>query len=84
MAMGAVPTSFKVLNNQDYGLGFGKSMDFVRILDSHRVNFGRKKVLVIKNSNPSSEIAEMQPASEGSPLLGNDFFPVVLLFKCEI
>ncbi|GMP88969.1 hypothetical protein CsSME_00040749 [Camellia sinensis var. sinensis] len=69
MATGAVPASFTALKSRDHGLGFAKSMDFVRVSDLQRVKFGRKKVSVITNSNPGSEIAELQPASQGSPLL---------------
>lgn len=70
MATGAVPTSFTGLKSKDHGLGFTKSMDFIKISDLQRVKFRRTKVCVIRNSNPGSEIAEVQPASEGSPLLG--------------
>ncbi|KAA8550404.1 hypothetical protein F0562_002088 [Nyssa sinensis] len=69
MATGAVPASFTGLKSRDHGLGFAKSMDFVRVSDLQRVKFRRTKVSVIRNSNPGSEIAELQPASEGSPLL---------------
>lgn len=72
MATGTVPTSFTGLKNKDHGLGFSKSMDFVKICDLQRVKFSRTKVSVnvITNSSSGSEIAELQPASEGSPLLG--------------
>ena len=69
MATGAVPASFTGLKTKDHGLGFSKSMDFVRVSDVQRVKFSRTKVFVIKNSNPGPEIAELKPASEGSPLL---------------
>ncbi|GMP98729.1 hypothetical protein CsSME_00046506 [Camellia sinensis var. sinensis] len=69
MATGAVPASFTGLKSRDHGLGFVKSMDFVKVCDLQRVKFRRTKVSVIRNSNPGSEIAELQPASEGSPLV---------------
>lgn len=72
MATGAVPVSFPGLNPKmkESGLGFGKSMDFVRICDLKKIKSGRKKISMIRNSNPGPETVELQPASEGSPLLG--------------
>ncbi|CAN1346454.1 4-hydroxy-3-methylbut-2-en-1-yl diphosphate synthase (ferredoxin), chloroplastic [Linum perenne] len=64
MATGAVPASFMGLNTGDPSLGFAKSMDFVRISDVRRINSGRRKIPIIKSST-----VELQPASEGSPLL---------------
>lgn len=69
MATGAVPASFSGLKSRDSSLGFAKSTVFVRISDLQRVKSHRKKFLVVRNSNPSPDIAELQPASEGSPLL---------------
>lgn len=70
MASGTVPTSFTGLKSREKGLGFSKSMDFVRVSNLQRVMFRRARVLVIKNSNPGPETVELQPASEGSQLLG--------------
>lgn len=70
MATGAVPASFTGLKTRDSSLGFGKSMDFVRVCDLKRIKSGRKKISIIRNSNPGPEMVELQPASEGSPLLG--------------
>ncbi|CAN1171917.1 4-hydroxy-3-methylbut-2-en-1-yl diphosphate synthase (ferredoxin), chloroplastic [Linum perenne] len=64
MATGAVPASFTALKTRDSSLGFAKNMDFVRISDLRRIKSGRRKVCVIKNS-----AVELEPASEGSPLL---------------
>ncbi|KAF2321766.1 hypothetical protein GH714_002588 [Hevea brasiliensis] len=69
MATGAVPASFTGLKTRDSSLGFGKSMDFVRVCDLKRIKSGRKKISMIRNSNPGPEMVELQPASEGSPLL---------------
>lgn len=70
MATGAVPASFTALKSRDQLLRFGKTKDFVRISDLKRVDFRRKtKAFVIQNSNPLSDVAELEPASEGSPLL---------------
>jgi (E)-4-hydroxy-3-methylbut-2-enyl-diphosphate synthase len=70
MATGAVPASFSGLQMKESGLGFGKSMDFVRICDIKRIKSGRKKISMIRNSNTGRDIVELQPASEGSSLLG--------------
>ncbi|XP_075112410.1 4-hydroxy-3-methylbut-2-en-1-yl diphosphate synthase (ferredoxin), chloroplastic-like [Nicotiana tabacum] len=69
MAAGAVPASFTGLKSRENGVGFAKSMDFVRVSDLQRVMFRRTKVSVIRNANPGPETINLQPASEGSPLL---------------
>ena len=70
MATGAVPASFTGLKGRETRLGFTKSMDFVKLSDLKRFSSSRTRISVIRNSNPGSDIAEMKPASEGSPLLG--------------
>ncbi|KAK4709320.1 hypothetical protein R3W88_030245 [Solanum pinnatisectum] len=69
MAAGAVPASFTGLKSNENVLGFTKSMNFVRVSDLQRVKFRRTKVSVIRNAIPDQETIELQPASEGSPLL---------------
>ncbi|KAB1226377.1 4-hydroxy-3-methylbut-2-en-1-yl diphosphate synthase, chloroplastic [Morella rubra] len=69
MATGTVPASFTGLKSRDSSLGFTKSMDFIRVSNMKRIKAGRRKLSVIRNSNPSSDIAQLQAASEGSPLL---------------
>ncbi|KAK7324943.1 hypothetical protein VNO77_28913 [Canavalia gladiata] len=69
MAAGAVPTSFSTLKSWDCSLGFSKSMDFVRVSDLKRMKSPRTRVSIIRNSNPGQDIAEIQSASPGSPLL---------------
>nr|AOV62778.1 4-hydroxy-3-methylbut-2-enyl diphosphate synthase [Morus alba] len=69
MAAGTVPAAFSGLKSRDSGLGFAKSLDFVKVSDLKRVKFARTRVSVIRNSNPGSDIAELQSTSEGSPLL---------------
>lgn len=80
MATGAVPASFTGLKSKDHrGLGFGKSSDFVRVSNLQRVKFGRSKVSVIRNSsNPSRDTVELEPASEGSQLLGIPCFSILV------
>lgn len=50
-------------------LGFSKRLESVKVFDLKSVRSHGRKVLVIRNSNPGSDIAELQPASEGSSLL---------------
>ncbi|GAB4825428.1 hypothetical protein Ancab_008301 [Ancistrocladus abbreviatus] len=69
MATGVIPTSFLGLKGKEYDLGFAKNVDFGKISYLKRVKSSRMKFFVIRNSNQGSEIAELQPASEGSPLL---------------
>ena len=73
MATGAVPASFSGLKGRDTSFGFAKSMNFVRVCDLKRIKSGRTRISVIRNQNPGPDIAELQPASEGSPLLGIKF-----------
>lgn len=73
MAAGAVPASFTGLKSNENGLGFAKSTSFVRVSDLQRVKFRRTKVSVIRNAIPDQETMELQPASEGSPLLGRHY-----------
>jgi (E)-4-hydroxy-3-methylbut-2-enyl-diphosphate synthase len=70
MAAGTIPASFISLRRCDSGLGFGKNIYFVRVSDLKRMNSARRKVSIIRSSNPSQDIAELQPASKGSQLLG--------------
>lgn len=81
MATGAVPASFTGLKGRDTTLGFAKSMDFVRVSDLKRFKSGRTRISVIRNSNPGSDIAELKPASDGSPLLGDQFLLFSLCFN---
>ncbi|KAL6563625.1 hypothetical protein OROGR_002584 [Orobanche gracilis] len=71
MATGAVPTSFTSLRRWDHkGIGFVKNSDFIRVSDLQRVKFRRTKIAVIRNSTTTgSETVELEPASDGSPLL---------------
>lgn len=79
MATGTLPASFPGLKSRDSGLGFAKSVDFVRVCDFRKFKSGRRRFAVIRNSsNSSSDIAELQPASEGSPLLG------ILFLTCYV
>uniref|UniRef100_A0A224XF69 4-hydroxy-3-methylbut-2-en-1-yl diphosphate synthase (ferredoxin), chloroplastic n=1 Tax=Hypericum perforatum TaxID=65561 RepID=A0A224XF69_HYPPE len=65
-ATGAVTASFPVVKGgREAGLGFGKSVDFVKVK-----RIGRSRVSMVRSSsNPGRDTVELQPASEGSPLL---------------
>ncbi|KAL1208623.1 4-hydroxy-3-methylbut-2-en-1-yl diphosphate synthase (ferredoxin) [Cardamine amara subsp. amara] len=69
MATGVLPAPVSGVKIPDSKLGFGKSMNFVRICDLTSLRSARRRVSIIRNSNQGSDLAELQPASEGSPLL---------------
>ncbi|KAI0510216.1 hypothetical protein KFK09_010817 [Dendrobium nobile] len=72
MVAGTISTCFPTLKGTDYGLSFAKTVDFAKIpadLNSKKSWHCKSKVLVIRNSSSGSETVELQPASEGSPLL---------------
>ncbi|KAL1818973.1 hypothetical protein DCAR_0415203 [Daucus carota subsp. sativus] len=69
MATGAVPTTFTSVKSKGHGLGFTRNVEFVKVSEMDRVKFRRTMVSLIRNSSSGSEIVELQPASEGSPLL---------------
>ncbi|XP_048491735.1 4-hydroxy-3-methylbut-2-en-1-yl diphosphate synthase (ferredoxin), chloroplastic isoform X2 [Beta vulgaris subsp. vulgaris] len=69
MATGIIQAPICHVKNKDFELGFSKNVDFVKISNIRSVKFQRTKSSVIKSSNPGSDIAELQPASEGSSLL---------------
>ncbi|RZC83646.1 hypothetical protein C5167_046427 [Papaver somniferum] len=72
MASTVVPTSFYGLMSKDNALSFAKSVDFVKVSNLKRINksLRGKNVSVIRNSSSDGyDVAQLQPASEGSPLL---------------
>nr|AJA32314.1 chloroplast 1-hydroxy-2-methyl-2-(E)-butenyl-4-diphosphate synthase [Narcissus tazetta] len=73
MASGSIPASFPSLRSRDLGLSFAKNVDFTKVAyvsNSQRRKFPKVKVFsVIMNSTSGSDTVELQPASEGSPLL---------------
>ncbi|WOL12956.1 4-hydroxy-3-methylbut-2-en-1-yl diphosphate synthase (ferredoxin), chloroplastic [Canna indica] len=73
MATGTVPSSIPGLRTRDRGLSFAKSVDFARVScapEQRRMKSRTRNVSVIRSSsNSGSDIVELQPASEGSPLL---------------
>ncbi|KAK1290955.1 hypothetical protein QJS10_CPB18g02121 [Acorus calamus] len=73
MAATTVWASFSGLKSVDHGLNITKGVDFTRIScapNPRRRDGPRKaKLSAIRNSNPGPEMVELQPASDGSPLL---------------
>ncbi|XP_074565020.1 4-hydroxy-3-methylbut-2-en-1-yl diphosphate synthase (ferredoxin), chloroplastic-like [Curcuma longa] len=77
MATGAVPSSMTGmatgLRASDRSFGFVKNVDFAKIArapEQRRIKSQGRIASVIRNSSKSSsEIVELEPASEGSPLL---------------
>ncbi|GLT33806.1 hypothetical protein SLA2020_083670 [Shorea laevis] len=70
MASGTVPAaSLLGLKGGDSSLGSVRSVDFVRGCNLKRTKYPRRKFPVIRNSSPGPDIAQLQSASEGSPLL---------------
>ncbi|KAL2938322.1 4-hydroxy-3-methylbut-2-en-1-yl diphosphate synthase (ferredoxin) chloroplastic [Bienertia sinuspersici] len=57
------------VKNKDCDLGFAKTVDFVKIANIKRIKSLRTKFSVVNSSNPGSDIAQLQFASEGSSLL---------------
>lgn len=79
MATGVLPAPFSGVKISDSKLGFGKSMSIVRVCDLRSLRSARRRVSVIRSSNQgSSDLAELQLASEGSPLLG---ICIIVAFK---
>ncbi|KAJ8444516.1 hypothetical protein Cgig2_028331 [Carnegiea gigantea] len=69
MATGIIQAAVLHVRSKDCDMGFAKRVDFVKTLNVMRVKSSRTKFLVIKSSNQVPDIAELQPASEGSSLL---------------
>ncbi|XP_042396087.1 4-hydroxy-3-methylbut-2-en-1-yl diphosphate synthase (ferredoxin), chloroplastic-like isoform X1 [Zingiber officinale] len=73
MATGTVPSSMAGLWTRDRHFYFAKSVDFARIVglpENKNLMPRRRNVSMIRNSSKSSsDIVELEPTSEGSPLL---------------
>ncbi|CAN8244353.1 unnamed protein product [Cochlearia groenlandica] len=69
MVTGVLPAHVSGVKILDSKLGFCKSMDIVRICDLKSQRSVKRRVFAIRSSNKGSDLAELQPASEGSPLL---------------
>ena len=81
MASGIIQAPICHVKNKNFELGFVKDVDFVKISNVKRVHKSpRSKFCINNSSNPGSDIAELQPASEGSSLLGK----VIRLFDNSV
>lgn len=69
-SVGTLPSHLSGLKGGNVNLGFAKRLQLVKVSDLKSIRSPGRKVLVIRNSNPGPDIAELQPASEGSSLLG--------------
>ncbi|KAK8925902.1 hypothetical protein KSP39_PZI018175 [Platanthera zijinensis] len=72
MAAGTIASTFPSLKGFSCGLNFGNRADFVKFAsypDSKKTGRLKSKVLVVTNSSSESDTVELQPVSEGSPLL---------------
>lgn len=86
-AAGFAPASLPSLRSGESGLGFAKSVDFTKVAfaaDSRKiVSISRRtKAPSITNSAGSgSDTVELEPASQGSPLLGIHFSTNMFVFN---
>jgi len=74
MATGVAPASLPHVRVRDGGVGFTRSVDFAKVLSTPsagtmRTSSSRGRALVAKSSSTGSETVELEPSSEGSPLL---------------
>ncbi|XP_023522367.1 4-hydroxy-3-methylbut-2-en-1-yl diphosphate synthase (ferredoxin), chloroplastic [Cucurbita pepo subsp. pepo] len=68
-SVGTLPSHLSGLKGGNVNLGFAKRLQLVKVSDLKSIRSPGRKVLVIRNSNSGPDIAELQPASEGSSLL---------------
>ncbi|KAG6607190.1 4-hydroxy-3-methylbut-2-en-1-yl diphosphate synthase (ferredoxin), chloroplastic isoform X1 [Cucurbita moschata] len=68
-SVGTLPSHLSGLKGGNVNLGFANRLQLVKVSDLKSIRSPGRKVLVIRNSNPGPDIAELQPASEGSSLL---------------
>jgi len=74
MATGVAPAPLPHVRVRDGGVGFTRSVDFAKVLSTPsagtmRTSSSRGRALVAKSSSTGSETVELEPSSEGSPLL---------------
>jgi (E)-4-hydroxy-3-methylbut-2-enyl-diphosphate synthase len=84
MATGVAPAPLPHVRVHHGGVGFTRSVDFAKVLSAPgagtmRASSSRGRALVAKSSSTGSETMELEPSSEGSPLLG---IICVLLCPC--
>ncbi|TVU29358.1 hypothetical protein EJB05_20922 [Eragrostis curvula] len=74
MATGVAPAPLPHVRVRDGGIGFTRSVDFAKVMSAPstgtmRTNSSRGRTLVAKSSSTGSDTMELEPSSEGSPLL---------------
>jgi (E)-4-hydroxy-3-methylbut-2-enyl-diphosphate synthase len=74
MATGVAPAPLPHVRVRDGGIGFTRSVDFAKVLSvpsvsTMRTGSSRGRALVVKSSSTGSDTMELEPSSEGSPLL---------------
>ncbi|KAM3242084.1 hypothetical protein ACQJBY_054655 [Aegilops geniculata] len=72
MATGMAPAPLPHVKVRGGGIGFTKSVDFAKVLSvpgALRTGSSRGRALVVRSSSTESDTMELEPASEGSPLL---------------
>ena len=73
MATGVAPAPLPHVRVRGGGIGFTRSVDFAKVLSvpgALRTGSSRARALVVRSSSAESDTMELEPASEGSPLLG--------------
>jgi (E)-4-hydroxy-3-methylbut-2-enyl-diphosphate synthase len=75
MATGVAPAPLPHVRVRDGGIGFTRTVDFAKVMSSPstgtmRTSSSRGRALVAKSSSTRSDTMELEPSSEGSPLLG--------------
>jgi (E)-4-hydroxy-3-methylbut-2-enyl-diphosphate synthase len=73
MSTGVAPAPLPHVRVRGGGIGFTRSVDFAKVLSvpaALRTGSSRARALVVRNSSTESDTMELEPASEGSPLLG--------------
>lgn len=72
MATGVAPAPLPHVKVRGGGIGFTKGVDFAKVLSvpgALRTGSSRGRALVVRSSSTESDTMELEPASEGSPLL---------------
>ncbi|RLM78600.1 4-hydroxy-3-methylbut-2-en-1-yl diphosphate synthase (ferredoxin), chloroplastic [Panicum miliaceum] len=74
MTTGVAPAPLPHVRVRDGGIGFTRSVDFAKVLSvpgvsTMRTGSSRGRALVVKSSSTGSDTMELEPSSEGSPLL---------------
>jgi (E)-4-hydroxy-3-methylbut-2-enyl-diphosphate synthase len=73
MSTGVAPAPLSYVRVRGGGIGFTRSVDFAKVLAvpaTLRSGSSRARALVVRSSATDSDTMEMEPASEGSQLLG--------------